>query len=94
MQAIRLAFQESATRHSIAFFLVVSALVSGSAYAADSHPDANRPARQLKDLLRPVDGGQPGILVAPNCGTQCLNKADTTTSPIDWLRAQLARLVS
>ena len=81
-------------RHSIAGFLVAMALAMGSAHAAESGRDTNRPARQLKQLLKPVDGGQPGVLVAPGCPSCQRGDGKTLTSPIDWLKAQIVRLVS
>jgi hypothetical protein len=33
-------------------------------------------------------------MVAPGCGSSCMNKAGDTPSLLDWVKAQLQRLVS
>jgi hypothetical protein len=79
----------------IAALLIAAALAGTPALATDSRPHAPRQAAHPAAVHpRPPSSGLDGVLVAPGCGTNCMNKAAETPSVIDWVKAQLQRLVS
>ena len=82
----------------IAPLLIAAALAGTSAYAADSHVAAARPTHSARTLRaapthrQPAETGLDGVLVAPGCPS--CTQDSRPSSLLDWVRAQLERLVA
>ena len=78
--------------------LLVSGLVGTQALASEPKGRTRGTRHELRDPSRwpnPLDPSRPGVLVAPTgCGGMCMETKSASPSPIDWLKAQLVRLVS
>jgi len=76
----------------IAALLVAAALAGTPAYAVGPRPHGPRQVTHSPAVHpTPTDQGLDGILVAPGCPS-CRNQANSP-SVIDWVKAQLQRLV-